>query len=227
MTECKHTMGFGGGGCRCIGCGKSDKEIYVERLKSEDSDTPSTMGAETFADPDSPLIRQLQFDMDSLYERCILQASSLPKAAMERELGNYEYRIKRYPQIFPAPPSLGMVRILHPEPEPKLVTNKCPWCDTSLGANSIHACSDGCRILELRYQERLSAGANDCPEERDSVRRWVNAKQVVVVCDTCKRTPPKRGYSRCLDCMAPPSRKPQTVSPPENRIVWSTATDES
>ena len=83
-------------------------------------------------------------------------------------------------------------------------------------------------------RERLLSGGVDCPEERDSVRRWVDAQRVTTqpLCVSCKRTPVDETDGCCRDCFSvfggdkhAPTRP--VAGPPENLIVWSTATDES
>ena len=203
MTECKHTMGHVGG-YRCMNCGKSDKEIVKERNLVQAAAAMDKVYAEH-------------------YERMFtaMTLSNAPSLAPKAQLDNYDYRIKSYPYMFPTPP---MIKVHHLDTS----ATKCVWC----ASEGPGVCT---RVLCERYdsalKERIAAGAYDIPEERDAVRRWINAQidsqLAKSICDTCKRTPPKRGYSRCLDCMAPPSRKAQPVAPPENLIVWSTATDES
>lgn len=61
---------------------------------------------------------------------------------------------------------------------PKLFTAPCDWCGAVQPANADtiirNHCGDSrCRQLERLYRERVSAGGVDCPEERDSVRRFV------------------------------------------------------
>jgi len=85
---------------------------------------------------------------------------------------------------------------------------KCAWC----GEGDAPGCvgRDGatsplcvaCQPYWSALQSRLSAGgAHDCPEERESVRRWVDGQRPAIVClrDECGK-PTTSQYHICNDC---------------------------
>lgn len=117
----------------------------------------------------------------------------------------------------------------------------CVWCESpsvSIGANSLSAPAcyrDRCSALSMALQERLDGGANDCAEERESVKRWVDARQPAqVFCNACKRTPVAEPGEWCRDCHcvfggdkhAPtrPRKPPEATA--EGWQAWSNACDD-
>lgn len=72
-----------------------------------------------------------------------------------------------------------------PNPPDVTHTAKCSWCgegcgDCSVHEGTVHAWHFNCMPYGVALLQRLSSGANDCPEERDAVKRWVDGQQASV-----------------------------------------------
>lgn len=93
--------------------------------------------------------------------------------------------------------------------------NKTQW----LSAAGV--CHLECGEYWSALQQRIAAGANDCPEERDAVKRWVDGQQAAKlerVCATCKVAPVQAPASFCWDCARPKRAK---VAEPVQTNQWT------
>jgi hypothetical protein len=145
----------------------------------------------------------------------------------------YELRMQRYVHIMDAIPRVTP-RILLDEPPPK--PPPCRWCGVSpdvpidhAGYNKYGCAKLDCVRYDLALKERLYAGANDCPEERDSVRRWVDRQRVTSSCRGCTRPLEQDAHVLfCSDCaVSKPARVAVVTEEPSGWSAWATATDES
>lgn len=172
------------------------------------------------------MARQFEKALDSQVVKGLI--STLTPYAVPKADG-YGYRMQRYGQIMDAMPRVTPRILLDdppPNPSPRTAQSTCAWCNetTFFGCTrtTCIACADA-------LSERLYAGANDCPEERDSVRRWVDRQTPTKSCRGCTRPLEQDAHVLfCSDCaVSKPERVAVVTEEPSGWSAWATATDES
>jgi hypothetical protein len=221
MSECRHLFGRSGD---CKFCSKSATQLDGELKKTRSNAGAFERALKVAVDAGDEAARKEYsnplWGSAGTFSGVVASESPMLQSLIDAQTRMNGMALKAFERYADAVAK----SLVKAPPQPSQST--CDWCNetTFFGCTrtTCIACADA-------LAERLYAGANDCQEERDSVRRWVDRQRVTKACRGCTRPLEQDAHVLfCSDCaVSKPERVAVVTEEPSGWSAWATATDES